>query len=61
MDLTTKPPLPRFDPDSGQNPFDFILRASVAVRRARAEREQAEWRQQEQARRLIRELRDAGD
>ena len=61
MHLTTKPPLPRFDPDSGQNPFDFILRASAAVRRVRAEREQAEWRQQEQARRIIRELRDAGD
>ena len=61
MHLTTKPPLPRFDPGSGQNPFDFILRASAAVRRVRAEREQAEWRQQEQARRIIRELRDAGD
>ncbi len=61
MHLTQNPPLPRFDPDSGENPFDFILKASAAVRRARADREEAEWRRQEQARRLIRELGDAGD
>lgn len=61
MSLTRNPPLPRFDPDSGENPFDFILRASAAHRAARAAQEQAEWRQQEQARRLIRELGDADD
>lgn len=61
MHLSRNPPLPRFDPDSGENPFDFILKASAAVRRARAEQEQAEWRRLEQARRLIRELRDADD
>ncbi len=61
MHLSRNPPLPRFDPDSGENPFDFILRASAAVRAERAAREQAEWRRLEQARRLIRELRDADD
>lgn len=48
------PPLPRFDPACGENPFSWILRAAEAAREQRRASDERRWVEQEAARRAAR-------